>query len=118
MLTILEERFGTNAVIIKCSEFAETMLATIKLHEIGFKRTGNSERIAAGTKICALGEENLYWAHPYITSGEIHYYHNKFDFYVGDYEVIVTFREFMDLLNDTIDGDIEITDDDFANYLA
>ena len=113
---ILIERFGTDRVIIKCAEFDETVQATNKLQEIGFGCTDNSKSIASGKKVYAWGDSFTYWKHPYITSGEIHYYHSKHDFDFGDYKEIVTFREFMELFEETNDDDIEITDDDFANY--
>ena len=113
---ILTERFGTNRVVIKCKEFEETVQATNKLQEIGFKCTDNSKIIASGEKVHAWGYGDRYWKHPYITFGEIHYYHSSFDFVSGDYKEIITFHEFMELFEETNEDNIEITDDDFANY--
>lgn len=115
---ILTERFGTDRVIIKCAEFEETVQATNKLQEIGFKCTDNSKSIASGEKVYAWSSSFAYWKYPYITSGEIHYYHSMFDFDSGDYEEIITFQDFMELFEETNDDDIEITDDDFANYFV
>lgn len=109
MDNILKETLGTDRVIIECSNFDETVIATKLLHEMGFKTTQNSIKIAAGN------ETHMKWRHPYVDDeGVVHYYSSSYEWddIYPDYLTKMMFQEFFNLVNGNTEDDEHLKDID------